>query len=396
MKGKRLLAVVLVCALFAGAAVIANAAELDLAWYAAHNPDVAAVAGNSPEMLRAHYELFGRKEARMANEHDIEAQLRKLFDAEEYAALYPDEKALFGDDTEARIEHYITFGLLEGRRPSEKVSEAVALSLKMNVEKALKEADIMVQPGCAQLVEIITGTISKDVGGKKMQQALTQAAPAVEKAVMEAVEEVTDPKPKEASSDSVLSGSQTADSLSVMTPDSVADRSDVAAAKADWAPLSDHAASSDEKIEAELRKVNETMAGRVRTAPHSKYKDITVVTFDVPENTVIPQHTNVNGDTAYFFGIGVPYNGKGFTYNWGFTSGKERDEENAAIEAVNAGFSENKGKTSEDGDNATFYWGLTTGKPGTDRWGYLAVKDVDGTIVAKYILDFTELHFGQQ
>lgn len=396
MKGKKLLAMVLVCALFAGAAVITNAAELDIAWYAAHNPDVAAVAGGSPELLKAHYELFGRKEARMANEHDIEAQLRKLFNAQEYAALYPDAKALCGDDAEVMFEHYITFGLLEARRPSERVSEAVALSLKANVEKALREADIMVQPGCAQLMEIITGTISADVGGKKMQQALTQAAPVVEKAVMEAVEEVTNPKPMAASPDGAPSGSQSVDSSSVVIPDSMADRSDAAAAGADWAPLSDHSASSDEKTAEELKKVNEAMAGRVKTAPHSKYKDITVVTFDVPENTVIPEHTNANGDTAYFFGIGVPYNGKTFTYNWGFTSGKEKDEENAAIEAVNAGFSENKGKTSEDGGNAMFYWGLTTGKQGTDRWGYLAVKDADGRIVAKYILDFTKLHFGHR
>ena len=377
MKGKKLLATALVCALFAGAAVITNAAELDLAWYAAQNPDVAAMAGGSAEMFRAHYDLFGRKEGRMANEHDIEAQLRRLFQAEEYAALYPDAKALCGDDAEAMFEHYITYGLLEGRRPSERVSEAVALSLKMNVEKALRDADIMVQPGCVQLIEIVTGTISADVGGKKMQQALTQAAPVVEKAVLEAVEEVNNPKAS-AASDSVILGGRNAGG---------------SAAVAVWAPLTDHAASSDEELNAELKKVNEAMGNCVETAAHSTYEDVTVVTFDASDSTVIPKHTNVNGDTAYFFGIETPYNGEEYSYNWGFTSGKEEDEEIAAIEAVNTDFSESKGKTAEDGENAAFYWGLTTEKAGTDRWGYLAVKDGDGTVVAKYILDFTKFSF---
>lgn len=395
MKGKKLLAVVLACALFAGAAVITSAAELDMAWYLAQNPDVAVVTGGSPEMLKAHYELFGRKEARMANEHDIEARLRKLFKAEEYAALYPDARELCGDDAEAMFEHYITFGLLEARRPSERVSEAVALSLKMKVEKALKDADIMVQPGCAQLMEIITGTISADVGGKKMQKALAQAAPMVEQAVVEAVEETENPKPMQPVPGGGA-GTQSVSSSSAVIPDRGMDGPDTASvtvAKADWAPLADHSTSSGEELKAELNKVNEAMENHVETAAHGAYDDITVVTFNAADSAAIPKHTNVNGDTAYFFGIETPYNGEEYTYNWGFTSGKEEDEESAAIAAVNADFSESKGKTAADGENAAFYWGLTTEKPETDRWGYLAVKDGGGAVVAKYILDFTELSF---
>lgn len=396
MKGKKILAMALVCALFAGVAVITNAAELDMAWYLEQNPDVAVVTGGSPELLKAHYELFGRKEARMANEHDIEARLRKLFKAEEYAALYPDAKELCGDDAEALFEHYITFGLLEARRPSEKVSEAVAVSLKMKVEKALKDADIMVQPGCVQLVEIVTGTISAEIGGKKMQKALEQAAPVVEQAVVEAVEETTNPKPLQPASGEDTAESQSVSSLSAIIPDVNPDETETASvtvAKADWAPLADHSPSAGEALKAELAKVNEAMENHVETAAHDDYDDITVVTFEAADSAAIPKHTNVNGDTAYFFGIETPYNGEEYTYNWGFTSGREEDEETAAIAAVNADFSESKGKTAADGENAAFYWGLTTGKPETDRWGYLAVKDGEGEVVAKYILDFTELNF---
>lgn len=94
MKPKKLLTMGLAGTLLVGTVVTSNAAELDFAWYAKQNPDVVAVFGDSEEMLRLHYEKYGRLEARMANTHDTEAKLRKLFDAEEYAALYPDVKEL--------------------------------------------------------------------------------------------------------------------------------------------------------------------------------------------------------------------------------------------------------------------------------------------------------------
>lgn len=396
MKSRKLLTMVLAGALFAGAAVITDAAELDFAWYAAQNPDVVAEFGDSPEMLRTHYEMFGRKEARMANEHDMEAQLRRLFKAEEYAALYPDAKELFGDNAEAMFEHYITFGLLEARRPCEKVSQATASNLKIAVERAFKEVDVIAEPGCVQLWEIITGTISADIGGSKMQQSLMLAAPMVEKAVLEAVEETANPKPMQPALGSAETSAQSVSSLSAVTPvgeENESAAASVTVAKADWAPLADHSESSGEALKEELTRVNEAMENCVETMAHGTYEDITVVTFDGSENTAIPKHTNVNGDTAYFFGIETPYNGEEYTYNWGFTSGKEENEEIAAIAAVNADFSESKGKTLGDGENASFYWGLTTEKEGTDRWGYLAVKDGEGTVVAKYILDFEGVNF---
>ncbi len=70
---KKLITMALAGALIVGTVVTSSAAELDLAWYAAKNPDVVAAFGNSPEMLKLHYEMFGRKEARMANSHDAEA-----------------------------------------------------------------------------------------------------------------------------------------------------------------------------------------------------------------------------------------------------------------------------------------------------------------------------------
>lgn len=389
MKGKKLLTMALVAALFIGAAVITNAAELDLKWYEMQNPDVVEVLGKSPKRLREHYEKYGKKEGRMANAADVEGILRRIFNAEEYAALYPDVKTFLGGDEETMFRHYMSFGLLEARMPSGKVSQETAVSLKKAVKNAMEEAGIEAEPGSPQLVEILTGTIAADEGGESVQAALIQAAPEVVKAVVETVEEVTNQTQAPVSS--------SVGSASVVISESGEAVPDMTVAKADWAPLADHGGSPNDELNGELQKVNTEMV--VTTDAHSTQKDIAVVTFHSPESAAIPEHTNIKGENAYFFGIEVPYNGDEYRYNWGFTSGKEGSgerEEAAAIEAVNAEFSENKGKTAEDGENATFYWGLTTAKQGTDRWGYLAVKDSDDKVVAKYILDFTELCFDQE
>lgn len=215
MKGmKKLCTMALAGALIAGTVATSSAAELDLAWYAEKNPDVVAAFGNSLEMLQLHYETYGRKEARMANAHDAEAQLRRLFNSKEYAALYPDVKAAFGENTEAMFQHYMAFGLLESRRPSEKVSQATASNLKKTVEKALAGAGLVATPGSTQLVAVITGEIKTSVADAAVQQVLTQVTSVVEKAVTETVQAVNYPAAsssgKSASSDNSnkTSGSQ--------------------------------------------------------------------------------------------------------------------------------------------------------------------------------------------
>ena len=44
--------------------------------------------------------------------------LKDIFDAEYYASQYPDLKEAFGNDADALFEHYVTFGLAEGRNGS--------------------------------------------------------------------------------------------------------------------------------------------------------------------------------------------------------------------------------------------------------------------------------------
>lgn len=192
----------------------AHAAELDTAWYAEKNPDVVAEFGDSPEALQMHYEMYGKKEARMANSHDVEAQLRRLFKAEEYGTLYPDVKEFYGEDAEAMFRHYLSYGLLEARRPSEKVSQAVASTLKVTVEKAMTDAGLAAVPGSNDIAAVIENAASAETGGAEVAEALTQVSAVVEKAVAEAYEEVTNPKPAPSSGSSSSSSSASSSSSS--------------------------------------------------------------------------------------------------------------------------------------------------------------------------------------
>lgn len=196
MKLRKLLALTLTTVLCFGTAITTKAANLDLAWYAAKNPDVVAELGDTPEALRWHYETFGRKEARMANENDTESQLRKLFNAKEYAALYSDVKEAFGDDEEAMFQHYISYGLLETRRPCDKVSYEAAVSLKNTVVKELEKAGLPTAPGLAPIGSIIGGSVSKTAGGAATEQIMAQVTAAVDKAIVNTIDEANNPPSK--------------------------------------------------------------------------------------------------------------------------------------------------------------------------------------------------------
>ncbi len=158
----------------------ANSAEFDAAWYAERNPDVVAAFGNSAEAMRAHYNKYGKSEGRMANTNDVWAQLRQLFDAEEYAALYPDVVQVFGFNVEAMFDHYLAYGILEARRPSYDVSQATAFSLKSTIEKAMTDSGLSAAPGNRQLVSVIEGNIR---GNTQVRAALGQVQGTVQTAI---------------------------------------------------------------------------------------------------------------------------------------------------------------------------------------------------------------------
>ncbi len=111
----------------AGKTLTVNAASgFDAAFYAASYPDVAAVFGNDSQALLNHYLTYGIKEGRLpyagaqpgaAVEYG-EANASADFDAAFYAAAYPDVAAVFGNDPQALLNHYLTYGIKEGRLPN--------------------------------------------------------------------------------------------------------------------------------------------------------------------------------------------------------------------------------------------------------------------------------------
>ena len=84
-------------------------AVFDADYYLKNNPDVAKWANNDNDMALQHFINYGMAEGRRGNE---------AFDVQSYYNEYPDLRAAFGTDIVRYYEHYATFGKGEGRHPS--------------------------------------------------------------------------------------------------------------------------------------------------------------------------------------------------------------------------------------------------------------------------------------
>lgn len=78
----------------------------DAELYAEQNPDVKAAFGNDYQALFNHFMQYGMKEGRT---------FTKMFDLELYKKLYPDLVAVFGDNWAMYLTHYLTYGINEKR-----------------------------------------------------------------------------------------------------------------------------------------------------------------------------------------------------------------------------------------------------------------------------------------
>ncbi|MCM1543221.1 MAG: hypothetical protein NC121_18465 [Blautia sp.] len=78
----------------------------DPEYYAEQNPDVVEICGTTEEALYEHYVTYGIREGRNCSE---------IFNVKLYREHYPDLEEAFGDDWEAYVEHYLTVGVQEGR-----------------------------------------------------------------------------------------------------------------------------------------------------------------------------------------------------------------------------------------------------------------------------------------
>ena len=75
--------------------------------YMKYNPDVKEAIGSFPYLLMNHFITYGMKEGRQASSE---------FNLDAYKANNPDLVAIFGDDNVKYYEHYVSSGKAEGRK----------------------------------------------------------------------------------------------------------------------------------------------------------------------------------------------------------------------------------------------------------------------------------------
>ena len=94
------------------------AAVYDCDYYLEKYPDLRAAFGNDDILALQHFMKYGMKEGRQAS---------PAFDAKYYREAYPDLNAAFGDNWAAYYQHYLKYGKAEGRvavRPAEETETA--------------------------------------------------------------------------------------------------------------------------------------------------------------------------------------------------------------------------------------------------------------------------------
>lgn len=126
--------------IFSLSSVSVYAATVDADFYKTVYKDVVAVYGDNEKAFQSHYDRYGEKEGRSANVEDAinKRDIRSLliyffsknagyyrtnalepgfafFNADNYLMNNPDLAAIIGNNKAAALEHYLTFGALEGR-----------------------------------------------------------------------------------------------------------------------------------------------------------------------------------------------------------------------------------------------------------------------------------------
>ena len=127
-------------------------AVFDASYYSAAYPDVAAAYGNNADALLNHFISFGVKEGRNASAE---------FNPQAYRQRYEDLQAAFGSDMAAYCRHYVAYGKAEGRNGSAD-GQPVA---------AVQQADSQAQQTDSQTGAQNNGTAQSSAPAQSTQQA---------------------------------------------------------------------------------------------------------------------------------------------------------------------------------------------------------------------------------
>lgn len=107
---RRVVGGALAAVMLVGSTVSVNAADLkdvfDAEYYAEQYPDLKAAFGNDEKALYQHFLKYGLKEGRVMN---------PIIDVVKYREQYGDLQTAFGDNWDAYVEHFFTFGVNEKR-----------------------------------------------------------------------------------------------------------------------------------------------------------------------------------------------------------------------------------------------------------------------------------------
>lgn len=124
------------CAFLCGGAQV-NAATLksmfNESYYADTYPDLKEIFGYDREALWQHFVDFGLAEGRSMNE---------FFDVLKYRNAYSDLNDAFGDDWDAYVNHYLTIGAEEGRSAGGRFDELSYADLSAELQKILEAVDV--------------------------------------------------------------------------------------------------------------------------------------------------------------------------------------------------------------------------------------------------------------
>lgn len=130
--------IVIVCSTLFGSVLPSQAFEIteknfDYVTYADTYPDLKNAYGYDAGALYQHYRKHGRAEGRIGLINRASFLSRSNFDAERYANDYLDLRNAFGNNRDALYNHYVNYGVKEGR---------VAWSTDVHVNAKLVAADL--------------------------------------------------------------------------------------------------------------------------------------------------------------------------------------------------------------------------------------------------------------
>lgn len=140
-------------------------AVFDADYYYSAYPDVAAAVGRNEEALLNHFVTFGVNEGRSASAE---------FNPQVYRQRYADLQQAFGNDMAAYCRHYVAFGQTEGRNGSADGSVAAAPVSQENQTQAAGSAGNVIGRCTTSYVDNVPRAINVELAAQRINGIVVQ------------------------------------------------------------------------------------------------------------------------------------------------------------------------------------------------------------------------------